>query len=279
MKRYNKYRVCTSEYGLAIDELILKIEKNQDFFFLRNAYPAALQLYYDGLIEKSGYSWNKHEKVLNELYSALQGFFGAYYNKDRIRFNFYKRNAREAFLDNRKLIIEYSNKNVAKHRHLEGMLEDVIRSFRLLKDISKNWKFDSLVPIASGGFEPGFAAYYIYPEANFFSVRYSSFSRGDEDVLIPSEQPFGELSKAISHSDVLLIDDIIYKGDTLRSVYSFAVENGAKRVFCLAVNMQTEILKNRLVLKEASFEVDNAVFSSNRETWFFEIVDDVSLRI
>jgi len=270
----SKYALNWDEYRTTIEELLSKIEKEDEALFLRNIYPAALQLYYDGLIENEGYSWKRHSLIVNEIYGALTRLFGAFYFRNWGEFTIAKINAREAFLDNRNDIIEVSLNKDAKLRHLDNMVDEVEEYAKVIRKAMAHYSIDTIVPVASGGFEPGFIARYLKMEAGFFPLRYSHFAREDKNIMLPSAQPLRDVRGAFNGKNVLIVDDVFYRGGTLRTVYAFAVKNGSRRVYAALVSINPYRVGDLIERTDASFRIGSWLSSRDETSASFEILED-----
>lgn len=85
---------------------------------------------------------------------------------------------------------------------------------------------DSVIPIASGGLEPGIVAADSL-DAELKVVRYSTNDHGDEQPI--------DIEGGYEDEDILVVDDTSYTGDTLETVENHLQNYGARKVDSKAV--------------------------------------------
>lgn len=221
-------------YRCSLEELIPMIEKEKNLIDFKNELLAITQLYFDGLVDKKSNNLKcknliKQKNILDKLCSIDKSFVGAFYkgknvNLDRIK---------EYLLSNVSEIVKYGSKDSAKKRHLVCLPTYVQCFGMLLSDgLSEIGPIDSLVCIASGGFEPSFLAMNILEKNYLTIVRYSRIEKKDSGVAVLGEEDF---VSNVKDKNVLIVEDIISTGQTLSNVIDYVHNVKPKSLYGIVV--------------------------------------------
>jgi hypothetical protein len=166
-----------------------------------------IQLYFDGLIKRDTEigpdTWNEQQEALNALLYATRLTVSGFY-RSRID---YKQVANTILLYKNQ-IITYGSENACKGRHLDGLEWKVESCVDSALDTLKDLGINLIIPIASGGFEPALLVA-DYFNVDVFPVRYSSFSKSDNEVKTPRLMPANISREMIAGKNVLIVDDIV----------------------------------------------------------------------
>ena len=213
-----------------LDALIKEIESEENPIDFKEQLLAITQLYFDSILDYPNYAsfsteqntdeWAEQSEALDNLILAGKKSIGSFYQGDGIDFD----EVKEIILPYADKIIEYNPTfDYAKTRHLRDAEQNVQRfGIELQKTFDNTKPIDTLVCIASGGFEPSFLAMDIIEKEELAVVRYSNESRDDQEVKVPIHTPEENLKSKIKDKTVLVIEDIVYTGMTLAKVMKYA---------------------------------------------------------
>jgi len=231
-KRYNS---TYSENRLP--DLLKEIESQRNPHEFKEVVLGCIQLYYDGLVELETPSnnpeiWEQQLETLNAMLAGVQMTVAAFYRQDRdIPFD----QVLEVIMPHDSFLIEYGSQKEKKIRHLsrEGV---AVREYAInVAATLKDGEIDVIMPIASGGFEPAALTASYLGISQMFPVRYSRVSRGDKDVLVPTEAPADYAEQQISGKRVLMVDDIIASGATVSKLMEWITKGYTPREIQFAV--------------------------------------------
>lgn len=180
-----------------MNEIIEAVCNEDDMLYLKEYMLAAMQLYYDGILQNP---------VKNGVWHQLCDL------STQAILCYYKHMKRpDDFLDKLKQIqeqlIDHSPVMKSKQRHLTG---DEYFVEKFVKAASSS-DINLIIAVASGGFEP---ALYLSAlrDIEMDAVRYSS-RRGDREVRF-----YGNVPDNVKGRRVLIVDDILASGDTAYEV-------------------------------------------------------------
>lgn len=158
----------------------------------KNNVLSALQLYFDGLVESRDLRpevIEERHNVLNAMIKATRLTVPGYYRKEK---EIQYRRVQERIMPLESAILKYGSKNRAKHRHLFGCEYSISEYGKMVERDFSDKGVQLVIPIASGGFEPGMLVAECLNVKNILPVRYSHIHRRDpyvrmtEKISIPS---------------------------------------------------------------------------------------------
>ncbi|GAG26571.1 unnamed protein product, partial [marine sediment metagenome] len=155
------------------------------------------------------------EEILNKLCLAGKKSTGSYYRGEGIDFD----GVKEIFLPYASEIIKRNPVGKAKYRHLREYRGEVYNFGLNLPDISDE-SFDTLVCVASGGFEPAFLAMDMMEKDSLIPVRYSMRQRNDFEVKVLKKASTA-YPQRIEGKRVLVIEDWVVSGKSLAEVMRY----------------------------------------------------------
>ncbi len=202
---------------MTLPKLLQMLETETDPYDFKEWLLEATQLYFDGLVEnkpENAEVWPAQEIALNALLQGLRTTTFSYYQQEKdIPFA----TIREIILPQAAEIIKYGSTSTAKPRHLAY---DGIYVKRCVDGLVNRLPTENLtiIPIASGGFEPAaLLAERVNPE-KLFPMRYSKCYHNDAAVLVPPAAPSEYAAQQIEGKNVLIIDDVVCTGMTAEKV-------------------------------------------------------------
>ena len=212
------------DHRKTLDVLLKKMDREKNALMFRNQLFATLQLYYDGMLSNDTDEGSicSQEEVLDQLLLAGETFVDNFYRGEVIDFD----EILDMIMPYETEILKWGYKGSAKQRHLNGELHILkLQSFGFnIPEIVDMVNPDTLVCIASGGFEPAIIAKNITDNKTLAILKYSRIYERNEEVRIPSETPNDCLHKKIEGKRVLVIDDLIVSGKTIYKVLNYLSE-------------------------------------------------------
>jgi hypoxanthine phosphoribosyltransferase len=220
-------------YSRTIPELLKDIKTEKDATSFKESMLGLIQLYYDGLVEKeecskSSQVWTKQKETLDELLRGVQLTVARFYQANK---NIPFLQVKKIVLPLEERLIKYGSKKSSKTRHL-SLCENQVRDYATdIIPLLENEKIDTIIPVASGGFEPAVLAADYLGITNIFPVRYSILSREDTRVNLAHHAPRKYTYKQITDKKVLIIEDIIYSGETIGEIISWTEKFRPAKVY------------------------------------------------
>jgi len=226
------------EIDSSLDKLLKELNNEIDMRNIKEIMLNITQLYFDGIIATPSDDTDvlsKQKETLDSIMEGLNMIIPADYEENEIILD----DTKEYFLKNSDVLSQYGSRNPPKYRHLIGRRDAVIRYCKFLKKLKCRDTLpdlDSIVSIASGGFEPGIIASHLLDVDNMLLVRYSNICKFDIDVKIPKCIGKEYYSDNIKDSNVMIVDDILDQGRTLDKTIRWALEFKPERLYCSVVN-------------------------------------------
>lgn len=216
VKPYAEIRGSLSRttFHLHIPDLLREISRLTSPGKFKNAILELNQLYFEGLVEsaKKG-DWERQSATLEGLMNgtglALEGFYCAGRKMD---FG----GVREIILPLEKDLINYGSESFSTTRHLQESESEVAYWAEEMQQYLGG--VDTIVPIASGGFEPGILLSRFSRNVDLLPVRYSYCHRYDKKVRTPTSRPTEEDSEKIKDKRVLVVEDWVCGGISSNAV-------------------------------------------------------------
>jgi len=218
---------CDESYReKSLKELLkcLKIEENP--FTFRNALFATIQLYFDSLVDSANSQkasehvrlWQNQKHTLDQLISAGRLFVNQFYSG-----NFNANEVRQKIPDYDEILRYYDRKCYPRERHLEyHLLQTQIFARRLPRIIGSSP--NTIVCIASGGFEPACISMETFGVDNILAVKLSSFSLGEREPKLPTMAPLDYVETAVRNKNILIVDDWINSATAFNGVLGLLKE-------------------------------------------------------
>jgi adenine/guanine phosphoribosyltransferase-like PRPP-binding protein len=237
-KCYPGIEKSKSYEGYNLKELFKKIEKEKNPVNFRNQLMVIVQLYFDGVLTnkmegllKTGKREEVRQKeILERLCLAGKESVGSFYRGEGIKFKAIK----EIFIPYAKNIIKENPIKASKFRHLVWRWKDMQVFGRVLRNLldKKSISIDTLVCVASGGFEPSFLMMDILKKDCLIPLRYS-FKRSDNKVKTTGKQ--STYTSKIKNKKVLVVDDWVASGKSLNIVFDYIAKKRPEEIYGTAV--------------------------------------------
>lgn len=229
-------------YGKGLIPLLKQLETEEDPKNFKEIILRMVQLYFDGLVdgvEQPGNReiWEEQLNALNLLLKGVRLTVSGYYRDNK---NVQISDVREMVLPLDSVIIKHGSKQGCKNRHLSADEFGVSNYNSSLEKDVNGMEFDLIIPVASGGFEPGLLAADYWDVDNIFPVRYSTQSRNDKEVLVPNQAPKDYAEKQIKGKRVLVVDDIVSSGQTAENILQWVKKHDPEMLSFAAVNIMTD---------------------------------------
>jgi hypoxanthine phosphoribosyltransferase len=128
--------------------------------------------------------------------------------------------------------------------------EDIDRlCLDLAKNIkAKNIKIDKIIAVSRGGLIPGRILSSLLANKNLSTIRVTFYIRPNQTKETP--HLVEDLSTDVTGKTILVVDDVLESGKTLKLAYNYLMERGAKKIY-------TAVLINKFVDgKEKQIEPD-----------------------
>src|SRR3989339_159661 len=172
-----------------LENLIRKIEGEENIIDFKEQLLAITQLYHDGLISSpvQEQKWKSQRETLDKLIKAGKISIRQFYSGEGIDMN----QVREIILPSAEQILEYGNTSrKAKSRYLNYREGDIQNFGLILQEELKAKTIDptSLMCIANGGFEPAYLAMNLTNIDDLIVARYSHVKENDSQLMIPDYQ-------------------------------------------------------------------------------------------
>lgn len=182
----------------------------------------AVQLFYNGLVlprEKSENkkTWKEQERTLDNLLKITKKAVICKYKKSILTPS---QDIKKHIEEYQQAIIKHGSDNQPKINYLEtpdGQKEIKNHVKTTAKRLRKK-DIDTIIPIVTGGFEPGLLLANKINADNIFPIRYSHVTKNDKTVLVPVECPESYVREQIENKTVLVVDDVIDSGKTFNEV-------------------------------------------------------------
>lgn len=227
--------------------LIKRIEKEDNPVNFRNQLLSISQLYFDGLVEKDPTTnvlkgaarrarkdklWSKQFDALSQLNLAGKKAVSSFYRGDGVDFD----DVKDTFLPYASAIIKSDNKgSIAKHRNLLNEYNTVQTFGRNLCDECRDIGIDTIVCVASGGFEPSYLAMDILEKEDLVVMRYSHRSKEDSGVKLPVSASSVYFANKIKDKTVLVVEDWVASGQSLNGVMDYLSRRRPNGIYCTTV--------------------------------------------
>ncbi len=230
---YPKLQLNSVVEGATLADLLEEIEFQEDPRLFKEAVLGAIQVYFDGLVERNirprdPEIWDEQLEALNRMLTGVRKAIVGFYRENQvIPFD----EVREMILPYDSRLIKYASKEGYKRRHLIGGERQVKDCAISIVNALGDDEVDLIVPIASGGFEPAALIADYLKVDRLFPVRYSGLRRADRRVLVPSQAHPGYPKEQIFGNNVLLIDDIVATGATSSRLVQWITEHSPSKIY------------------------------------------------
>lgn len=220
--------------SLPLPKLLEQIEVQRNPINFKEAMLQIVQLYFDGLVEdyevRQDKIWKEQSEALDALLQSAKLTVSNFYDGNPS----FER-AKEIVTDYAPILIKHGSKEGSKLRRFynDGHL---IKYFSIeVAPAFKKKEINCVIPVASGGFEPGLLVAGHLENSRILPVRYSDYSRDDKTVLVPTQAPSGYAAEEIRDKNVLIIDDVVDRGRTLGKVLEWIQRYKPQELYFAAV--------------------------------------------
>lgn len=220
-KKYASSTILELEKRQNIEELIKLLSKRKRPLYIKEDLLKINQLYFNGILEEQT---NKSKKLnlLNIIFHTTQKALKQYYEKNQ---EINKQEILESLMPYDSQIIEYASKEKSKIRHLQGEDKKIAKKINCIINELNNQEIDTIIPIASGGFESALLLKNYLKTNNIFPIRYSRIGKRDEYILTP-ENP-----NKIYGKNILIMEDFINTGKTETKVTEWVLNQNPKKIY------------------------------------------------
>ena len=136
-----------------------------------------------------------------------------------------------------------TNKLILSWEDIENMCFDLAKKIE-----SQNIKIDKIIAVSRGGLIPGRILSSLLNNKNLSTIRVTFYIKPNQTKETPHLAE--DLSTDVTGKTVLVVDDVLESGKTLKLTYNYLMERGAKKVY-------TAVLINKFVDgKEKQIEPD-----------------------
>ncbi|MEA3514453.1 MAG: phosphoribosyltransferase [Nanoarchaeota archaeon] len=135
-------------------------------------------------------------------------------------------------------ILQYGNNYcAAKHRHAFFSDYEEVQRFGLnLPTISDYIRdIDTIICVASGGFEPSYLLMDMMEKKDLVVMRYSYNNKNDSEVKMPAFVAETDRDSQIKNKSVLVVEDVVSTGKSLGMVMKFVYNRKPKKVYGTSV--------------------------------------------
>ena len=221
-KKYASSTILELEKRQNIEELIKLLSKRKRPLYIKEDLLKINQLYFNGILEEQT-NKSKSEKLnlLNIIFHTTQKALKQYYEKNQ---EINKQEILESLMPYDSQIIEYASKEKSKIRHLQGEDKKIAKKINCIINELNNQEIDTIIPIASGGFESALLLENYLKTNNIFPIRYSRIGKRDEYILTP-ENP-----NKIYGKNILIMEDSINTGKTKTKVTEWVQKHSPKEL-------------------------------------------------
>ncbi len=225
-----------------LSELFHQISFLSEPLLFKEAMLRSMQLYFDGLVEWPNRNlseplakkvWSDQSEALQALLNGVRKSVAGFYRQGSISFE----DVRNTVMPYTSTFLKYGSKAVAKDRRLDGATTQKMNDFT--QDVIKGLDgkcVDLIIPIASGGFEPGVLMADCLTVNNLLPIRCSRLGKQDGLALVPAGAPSGYAEQQISEKRVLLVEDIVATGLSLEQCLELVCRHGPKEVYLATVD-------------------------------------------
>ena len=216
----------------SLRELLIDIKTEYNPVSFKEQLLAINQLYFEGTLQNPN-DLNAQSQTFEKLFLAGKSAIGSFYEGNGIDFDKIK----EMVLPYADKIINYGNTTgfANKRRDLRRCEKHTLNfGLELQKTFDDTKPIDTLVCIASGAFEPSFLAMHIKEKDELTVVRYSHRNYSDYDIRIPKSFPKEYLNSKIKDKKVLIAEDHIASGETVKKVTSFISSLNPDELYCMS---------------------------------------------
>ena len=221
--------------GSDLKKLMEDLENEDNPVDFKEQLLAINQLYFEGILEEhSQDEWDAQSKALEKLILAGKNAIGSFYDGNGTDFD----STKEIVLPYADKLIKYGNTscNANGRRDLRQHENDTQKFGLELQKAFDNPKFiDTIICVASGAFEPSFLAMHIIEKDELTVVRYSHINKYDSDIKIPKCFPKEYINSKIEDKKVLIAEDFIASGKTIKKVLSFVSALNPDELYCISV--------------------------------------------
>ena len=202
--------------------LIKMIETEDNPVNFKNQLLSIAQLYFDDLVDNdvSGNTdWPEQSEALSKLNLAGKKAIGSFYRGEGIDFD----GVKETLLPYASVFQKYAkNEKQSKARHLFYKSDYVQRFGLKLQQASNSMAdIDTIVCVASGGFEPSYLAMDMLEKEDLGVMRFSYIERKDSKVRVPACTPYSCLDAQIRDKRVMVVEDWMASGRSWSYVMKF----------------------------------------------------------
>ena len=167
----------------------------------------SMQLLFDGLVEKKPENLERQNEIFDGVFNSLKIGISQHFRSESIDYE----KCLEFISENKSDIIKYGSEKISKKRHLSKFKFIVRTSLDQILPALNDIEIDTLVPIASGGFEPcAIIADYLDRNNRTYEtlpVRYSRLSKLDKYVLAPHFLGDSKIKESIRDKNVLIVEE------------------------------------------------------------------------
>lgn len=220
-----------------LEELLEIVDRSDSSGEVLSGVRKISELYFEGLLDHKipeGTSTDKPTESLSSLMwcgvlAAEAVYLG---NEDLIPF------VKQVLWNEREQLISTGLKRKSKENYLSNF-RPIIRNFGqdIKNFIAAEGKIDTIVCITSGGFEPAFIAGVFAEGAEILPMRCSRYTKADSNVRVPKAWTSEYLASKIQGKRVLIVDDVICSGVTLRLVMDYLSVYKPKEIYGTSVEL------------------------------------------
>ncbi|MBI4015562.1 MAG: hypothetical protein HY362_02500 [Candidatus Aenigmarchaeota archaeon] len=205
-----------------LQHILEDLGKGQTTLHFREGVFLTIEMLLDGLVVPLSDNhvdqiWKEQKRVLEKSLKIGERFAGEFYGGRKVDMEAIGQEFR-VYADR---IVQYGSKDISERRWLKDKFWRLKTHADALPEILEKIRPDIIVPIGSGGIEPGCIAGYITETAQTIPVRYSPNRRHDSKPKIPAAADEREYLSPCNGKTVLVVDDDICEGSTMKSVLSY----------------------------------------------------------
>jgi len=245
---YGATDLIEEPYTKCVVNLLSDLEKKTNPKTFVDYLLGIFQLYIDGLCETylHPHFWIESGEILNQLLLNGRDAVGSFYRGHGVDFE----KVNEDFLHFSDQIISFSLNGRASFKDLDGQIDSVLYFGCKLGGFFSEIEVDTIVCIASGGLEPSLLAMDVLEKEDLFVLRCSR-QKEHGRVQIPQNITVESLDFNIRDKSILVIDDYIKTGRTIKETLNFLVSYGPKNLYCGIVK------SDGFSKSDFTFEVEN----------------------
>lgn len=218
-----------------IESLLTEIESTDSPGKTLSGICKISQLYMDGLISspKQKEKNELQQRTLDALMRCGTLSARAVYDGRTEVLDYVKTN----ILENSEVLKRYCGRNISRSRYLEGDKPALMNFRKDIRMFALDHKIDTVIAISAGGFEPAFVASIALQDCDILPIRLSKYLKSDSNVRFPESCAGAYIRDKLRGKAVLIADDSMLSGLTMRKAMEFAAANGAKEIYGTAVEI------------------------------------------